>query len=895
MAKFVGRVQELALLHERWQRALAGNGNIVFLSAEPGAGKSTLIGRFLDEVAEAHPDALVVRAGCSEQYGAGEPYQPFVETFRFLTQDRPGKKRTFKELAKQIAPFWVAAIPVAGEVIAASLATASELKQSFGSGGGATAPSEEALFFQYTELFFGASAEAPVVLFLDDLHWADRATVSLLTHIGRRVGDRRIMILGSYRPTEVDTGKHPMRDAKQELQRYQVAEEVPLKPLASDALADLIVDRAGAVPSPQLFDWLQKRAGSNALFFEELLAWLVAQGFTRDKQGELELVRVPQEIEIPRSAESTIEKRLDRLDEETRRILEYASVGGAEFDSVTLAQLLETDELELEESLEPIARLHRLIVLRETRDLPNGDMASVYTFAHALIHDVLHRGLQGKRRILLHRKMAQILEELYQKDRGGVAGRLAVHAEEGRLGEKAFEYALVAAEKASRLYARWDALEQIQRALRNAPDPPRQSVAYQRLGEELLSIARYAEAVDAFREALERTDAAQEPARSLELRHRALLAERDQGVRPISELMDAFSALREEACRIGARAEECRILWHLIDLPGTSESMDVELAEQALALAEQEQDPALIARSLHMFGMSLVFGGEPERGMGILEVAAAGYRALGDRGNEASCHNNIALARIFLGQFAAAAEAFTATLRIFDELVDPARSCAVRTNLGFLLRVLGDYDAAEGMLHQAIRIAERLDAPVRALSPLQNLAELNESRGEWKAAEDTWREHLARAIQTGYAGEQITAHCGIGTARLRLGDLAGAQAAERAARELIDDESETLSESGEAMLLFSARLSAAVGELDGALGMIDRLQSAGEARDPYFGAVYRLEKAMLLRDAFPDRALELAAAARERFAQLGARPQEAAATALIEALGGAPVAASLSA
>src|SRR5690606_17639228 len=149
-----------------------------------------------------------------------------------------------------------------------------------------------------------------------------------LTHMGRKVGESRILIVGSYRPTEVDAGKHPMREVRQELQRYRVAEELVLQPLASAALADLIVDRAGAVPSPQLFDWLEKRAGSNALFFDELLQWLIAQGFTQENHGELELVRTPQEIEIPRSAESTIEKRLDRLDEDTRRVLEYASVGG---------------------------------------------------------------------------------------------------------------------------------------------------------------------------------------------------------------------------------------------------------------------------------------------------------------------------------------------------------------------------------------------------------------------------------------------------------------------------------------------------------------------------------------------------------------------------------------
>ena len=886
MASFVGREQELALLHERWQRALGGHGNILFLSADPGAGKSTLINRFLDEAAASHDDALIIRAGCSEQFGAGEPYQPFVETFRFLTQDRPGRKRTFKELAKQIAPFWVAAIPVAGNVIAASLATASELKGAFspGAGGGGSAPSEEALFFQYTELLFGAAAEAPVVLFLDDLHWADRATVALLTHMGRKVGECRVLIVGSYRPTEVDAGKHPMREARQELQRYRVAEELVLQPLGTAALADLIVDRAGAVPSPQLFDWLEKRAGSNALFFEELLQWLIAHGFTHENHGQLELVRTPQEIEIPRSAESTIEKRLDRLDEDTRRVLEYASVGGAEFDSVSLAQLLETDELELEERLEPIARLHRLIVLRETRDLPNGDIASVYTFAHALIHDVLHKGLQGKRRILLHRKMAQILEDLYERDAHSVAGRLALHAEEGRLGEKAYEYALIAAHRAARLYAHWDALDQIERAVRNAPDPPRQSQAYQHLGEQLLRIARYPEAINAFREALQRTDASEAPARVVELRHRALVAERDQGQRPVGDVLDEFQRLREEARRIGAAREECHILWSLIDLPGTSESMDVRLAEEALALAQQEQDAELLARSRHMLGLSLTFNGQATRAVEELEQAAAGYAALGDRAREASCHNNIAVARVFLGQFAAAGEAFTATMRIFDELVDPARSGAARSNLGYLLRVLGEYERAETLLHEAVRIAERLEAPVRLLPPVQNLAELYEARGDLQRAEQAWRQLLDLAVRTGYVGEQVIAHCGIGTARLRLQDLDGARAAERDARALVTGDSVSLSESGEALLLFSARLAGAAGELEGALGMLDRLQLEVDSRDPYMGGVCRLEKAKWLSRAHPQRAADLAESARVRFAELGARPQQLAAEELLAEL-----------
>jgi predicted ATPase len=218
MTAIVGRERELAFLHKAWRRALEGHGSTILVSAEAGAGKSTLITRFLTEARASTPDALVISAMCSEQYGAGEPYQPFVETFRYLMGDRGGRKRrSLREIAGQLAPYWVAAIPLAGEVIAASMATVSELRQAFQKGGTAAAPSEEALFFQYTELFLSAAAQMPLVLFIDDLHWADAASVSLLSHLARRVEKERVLILGTYRPADVDLSRHPIRAARLEL------------------------------------------------------------------------------------------------------------------------------------------------------------------------------------------------------------------------------------------------------------------------------------------------------------------------------------------------------------------------------------------------------------------------------------------------------------------------------------------------------------------------------------------------------------------------------------------------------------------------------------------------------------------------------------------------------
>jgi tetratricopeptide (TPR) repeat protein len=468
--------------------------------------------------------------------------------------------------------------------------------------------------------------------------------------------------------------------------------------------------------------------------------------------------------------------------------------------------------------------------------------------------------------------MAQILEDVYSKDPAAVAPRLATHFEEGRQPEQAHSYALTAAERASRVYAHWDALEQIQRALRNAPDEARQSEAWLRLGEAYVAIAQYADALHALDEALQRLGPAPDPGRSIHVRRRRILVESMQGGRSLDELLESLIELRQEARVIGDRAEECHIIWHMIDLPGTTDSMDVVLAREALALAQQLDDRWLLARGHEVLGVTLAFGPAPRTAIDELERAIALYGELGDRSREAGCRSNLALARVFLGDMQSGAQEFDATIRIFDEIVDPMRGAAIRSNLGALLRILGEYESAEQRLRESIRFFERLGGTVRLISPLMNLAEVHEARGEWNEAEVLWLEMLTHARETGYRGEQIIAHCGIGTARLKLGDLQGAITAEHAARNVLSDDPESGGEGGEALQLFSARLAAAAGEREGAIGMLERLEAAATGRDRYLAATYQLEKAEILAGLNIADAHTLAARARAEFEALGARP-----------------------
>lgn len=895
MSSFVARAAELARLHRRLDRALDGQGGALFLTGEAGAGKSTLAERFLEEAAAGESRLAVVRAGCSEQYGAGEPYQPFVEAFRELValgSEPSAGRKGLRQLARELAPYWISAIPVAGNLISATMATAVELKRTLGdTGGGGDAPTQEALFFQYTELFLAAAAERPILLFLDDLHWADRASVTLLAHLARQLSGRRALILGTYRPADVDVSGHPLREARLELERYGVAEELALPPMETEALASLALSTLGAPVAPQLVHWLERRAGANPLFFRELLRWLVDSGIAVQRHDEWGLARLPEEFEIPRSAESAIEKRLRRLDPDVYRVLEYASVAGDEFDSVVLSRLLEMDELALEETLQPLVRSHRLLNEPDIRELPDGEVTSVYRFGHSLFQDVLHRGLQGKRRILLHRRMANILEELFGEGAEAVAHRLAFHHDEGRQRDRAHSYAVLAADRAARMHAHQDAVELLRRALRNAETPGQRAEALERLGTAHWKLGRFADALAHLDDALSAAEEAGDHRSALQVRERIIRVDRDHGSRTPADLQSQVDTLVADAREAGAQRELCEFLWIYRDLP--DRQPDVAPLREALEIAGTLGDPALVARAHFELGSGLLWAGGRGEATQHLSDALRLYSEMESDFRVGMCQNALAVGRVMAGDYAGAIEAFSAAAAIFDRIGDPVHEAAVRNNLGTLLTRTGEWDEAAESLEEAIRIARRLDAEARLLHPLQNLAELWEARGDAAAAEACWSRLLEVALETGYRDVAIVARCGRGMARAELGKLEEARADRDEAARLAEAHGATVESRGRLATL-RGRLAAAEAATRRsqtvlAEGRAEALQELEEVEvmvapvDAFLGASLRLERAELSVSTDPAGAVALAAEAEATFRRLGAEPARRRAEALTEA------------
>lgn len=882
MDTFVGREEELSSLRARFERAKDGDGGAVFVTGGAGTGKTSLVEQFLLNVSLDAPDAQIAVGTASEQYGSGEPYQPFVEAFEELIgsgaepEEETSRKEQLKKLAANVAPYWISAVPVAGNVAAAIWETAREVTETVRGGGTETQtktpPNEETLFYQYTELLFGAAEQAPIVLFLDDLHWADEATCSLLGHVARRVDDKRVLLLGTYRPAEVQMEEHPVKKTRQELERYGVAQRIELEPLETSALDALVEEELGAPPSPELFHFLERHGGTTPLFFKELLQWVVDQNLCRRIGGEWDLVERPDEIEVPRSAASTIEKRIDRLDEEMERILEYASVQGDEFDSTVLSRLLDMDELELEERLQRLVRHHRLIRPVGERDFPSGDFATVYRFRHSLIQDVLHANLFGKRRVLLHRKTAGILGELYEDQTEKVDYALSVHYDHGRQPEKAFQAALRAADGATSVYAHTDAIELLERARKNVQGAENEVAVLERLAQQHRILGRYPRALQELEQAMEAARELGDTSQLLSLRRQAVYVELDFGHREASDLLDDLTKLAEHARANGEDTELCRILWCFRRLPGLDHSQTLEALTEAAEIARDLNEKALVAHAEGSLGAALALGPDPAQARDHLGEALRIYEDLDERLYVGHSHNALAVVHCRLGDYDAAVGAYGKAKEAFQDVGDPVELASVRNNLGVVLTRTGQWEEAEGELQQALELDERLEATARIGAPLLNLARLSQMRGELAQAAEYWKRLAQVAEKTGYWTDRAVAFSGLGQVRLRQGKADEAQELLKQADEVPPAEQGWWEDRWELERL-RAQLASQAGNWREAVDVALRAQKQ-LSEDQYLWAIFRLieGKARFHLDA--ENAASVVEEALKAFRDLGAAPKE---------------------
>ncbi len=497
---FVGREPEMRKLDGFLRQALEGSGRVVFITGEPGIGKTSLGDEFLRRSRKHHPGLLMSRGRCVEQYGTGEAYLPFLDAVGALLSG-PGRER-IAAVMRTYAPTWCLELPTAF----ASTGSLEKLQQE------TIGATKERMMREMGDALGMLATNSPIVLLLEDLHWADPSSVDLLRHLCQRIGSQRLLIAGTFRPEDVERTNHPLKSYKAEMQAHKLCEEVALGSLSREHIAEYL--DATFSPNdfpPELTSLIHDKTEGHPLFATNLLQYLGERGDIAKVNAHWSLTRPLSEmnLEAPESVRSMISKKIDALEEEERRALQYASIEGAEFLSTVVARLLGLDEIDLEERLAHLEKTHRLIETRGEEELPDGALATRYRFAHALYQNFLYGQLVNKRRIALHLQAGEQLAAHYGKRAPQIATQLAMHFERGRDFGRAIEYLIHAGDNATKLYANAEAAEHYGHALslvEKLPDEEQTDkllALYQKRGTANHALSRFQQAVDDFTEMLE--------------------------------------------------------------------------------------------------------------------------------------------------------------------------------------------------------------------------------------------------------------------------------------------------------------------------------------------------------------------------------------------------------
>ena len=576
--KTVGRETERADLRRAYSRVRDGQSLILGISGEPGIGKTSLIEDFLVELAARPERPIVARGRCSERLAGAEAYLPILEALDNLLHRAGGE--SFQTLMKTVAPTWY--LQVATRSIEES--SMADLRVE------ALTASQERMKREVGAFFQDISGSRPVVLFLDDLHWADVSTIDILNYVAGRFADMRLLVLTTYRPAEMALAQHPFLGIANNLRSRGLFEEIGL-----GFLAQADVDRYLALEFPEhrlpadFSALIHAKTEGSPLFMADLVRYLRDSGGIVEQNGTWVLTRSMSDMprDLPESVRSMIARKIEQVDERDRALLLAASVQGPEFDSAIVSEAIEMDPAHVEERLDVLERVHVFVKRGSEYEFPDLTLTLHYQFVHVLYQNMLYASLQPTRRAALSGRVARALVA-HGEETPASAARLAVLFEAARDFATSARYYFAAAQHSVGLFGFREALSLAERglkALRGVPDGPERK--QQELGLQMI--------------------------RGLALRMMKGWA--------AAELEPVFARARELCHELNDPPEVFPVRWALTLFHAIRGDLRVyrERAEELMIQAAQSGNPAYLMAAHHLVGVSLEFLGNMVESSQVLD------------------------------------------------------------------------------------------------------------------------------------------------------------------------------------------------------------------------------------------------------------------------------------
>ena len=820
---FVCREQELARLGGYLDQAIAGQGRVVFITGEPGSGKTALMRAFTRQ-SQARLANLIVASGlCNDQAGIGEPFLPFREALNTLVgglktrlehdQIAQTNSGRVKKIVAQSGLLLLEVAPTLVDVFVPQLtlvgALGTEALKAYGLGArlqetakhktpahalADVSLDQENIFEQYTQYILKFSREVPLLISFDDMQWADPSSLGLLFHLGRRLDGHRVLVLCSYRQDEVAQGqggeRHPLEKLQAEFLRLFGDNTLALQPDDTPEdrrLVDAILDAEPNRLGPEFRQALSRHTEGNPLFVHELLQAMQERGdLVRNSAGYWQAGPNLDWGKLPARVQGVIQERIDRLAEGLRQTLEVASIQGEQFVAEVIASLQQVAERELVARLSgDLSRRHQLIVAVGSERL-SGRRISLYRFSHNLVQKYLYQKLDPIELAYLHEDVGLLLEELYASEPEQAAAALAWHFALAGVPDKAARYALLAGQQALNAYAYPEALKYLNQGLELAPpdDNPNRfkltlarEQVYSRLGrrreqdqdlELLAALAPKSGLEGAGLQALLR-----------QVQYCLETADYPRAQALAQTAIDQAAQLEDGEAETRGYALLGRIFFHQSEYEQAREWL--ELAESS---AREGKFAAVLARSGYDLGMVDYFQGRYDEASERFERALNAYLELGNEKGQVNC-------LLMQGTIQAARGEYAQARRVLEDALERCRRIGWRRgetyllgNLGSTALLVGQLEEAQSRHEWALEICRQVDDREGEAISLDTLGLVQLFLGYPERALPLLESALEIDRAIGYQRGQGFVQTHLGQARLSLGQSAEAAASFRAALDL---------------------------------------------------------------------------------------------------------------
>ncbi len=706
---FVGRKEELDRLKTELNKAKKSGARTVMVEGEAGVGKTSLVSKLVPFAEELGFEFL--SGTCQGE--TSDPYLPFKEAFNeyMESNEQTGEK----------GMSFIGTIQQEEKIDDESMFDAKKKET----------------FYQTTKTVKQIAGNDPLVVFLDDLQWVDRATLDILAYMDEKLEDASVLFIGTYRPEDVSE-KHHLVEMIHRMDLEDRIKRIELQPLDYQDTEETIKNVLGSEEIPQyLIERIHDKTEGNPLFIKESLKQMIQEDII-DPENH----RYPEEsdeISISRLVHDVIERRIDRLDEDTRKIIQIGSVIGGKIPFDLLSGTADMDEIDLLDYID----------ILKTNDLwephPKDD---AFHFCHTMIEDTVYENLDRLKRKLLHKKIAQNLEELYKDELEDWYSDLARHYEAGGENSEALEYFVKAGKNAEKVYANDDAIEMYERALELFDGKVDLDIDKLGIIEKIAGAYSLMGEYEKAREHLEQALGLTEKGKETQCIHRKITeTHHEQGNREkaLEHIEEGLSAYGKE------NSEKCKLLslkgWTYLHKGNFDRAEEIFKDEKKIA--EKIESEKQRGQVYHDLGTTALRKGDLDEGIEKLKRAIEIREKIDDKIELQKSYNNIGGAYVYKGNLEEGEKFFKKSLQVCEEIGHKNGISSSFHNLGDIHRRRGDLTKSIETYRKSLDISHKIGDIHGEANTHTDLAELYLMKGDLGSSRKNLEESIEIKEKTG--------------------------------------------------------------------------------------------------------------------------------------------------